>query len=107
MVGIWEDYWWQRDLIHYLPCQLKVFLKKEVESAPLKERKEELKIDAKKVYGIEPKEQPKGEDGKVKEKPKAVQTESSQKFLDELDKPKEKEVQNAESNGDKKDGKKR
>ena len=60
-------------------------VRKEVESAPLKERKEELKQDAKKVYGIEPKEQPKGEDGKVKEKPKAVQTESSQKFLDDLD----------------------
>jgi hypothetical protein len=74
-------------------------VRKEVESAPLKERKEELKEEAKKVYGIEPKEQPKGEDGKVKEKPKAVQTEASQKFLDELDKPKEKEVQNAESTG--------
>ena len=61
--------------------------RKEVESAPLKERKEELKQEAKKVYGIEPKEQPKGEDGKVKEKPKAVQTELSKKTLDEIDKP--------------------
>lgn len=65
--------------------------RKEVESAPLKERKLELKDEVNKVYGIKPKEQPKGEDGKVKEKPKAVQTESSKKILGELDKPKPKD----------------
>jgi hypothetical protein len=59
--------------------------RKEVESAPLKERKLSLKEEANKVYGIEPKETPKGEDGKVKEKPKAVQTEASKKTLGELD----------------------
>ena len=58
--------------------------RQEVESAPLKERRDELKIDVQKVYGIEPKEKAEG----AVEKSKAIQTEASQKFLDELDKPK-------------------
>lgn len=63
--------------------------RKEVESAPLKERREELKQDAKKVYGIEPKEKTEG----AVEKPKVPQTESSKKLLDEIEKPKQKEAE--------------
>lgn len=63
---------------------------KEVESAPLKERRDELKQEAKeKAYGIKPKEETqatKDLKGAV-EKPKAPQTEASKKLLDEIDKP--------------------
>jgi hypothetical protein len=68
--------------------------RKEVESAPLKERKQELKEEAMSLYGVKPKEK----EGVEKEKPKVQQTELSKKTLEEINKPKiEEETKNAES----------
>jgi hypothetical protein len=71
--------------------------RKEVESAPLKERKEELRQEAKeKGFGIKPKEKAEG----AEEKPKAPQTELSKKFLKELEKSKKEETKVKEETKD-------